>query len=135
MCSAIHNQDFTLVDDYISGLKALLYLQAVDELSSWDGQCPPTAKHQKGKIITPKLSQVIGKALPEFGPYLKKKEEHIAAYKKEINRLEENPPEVHRPAYKPTKPVPHVKVSPFQNHKYIPNCDSILKPQHGLVLC
>jgi len=28
ICSAIHNQDFTLVEDYITGLKALLYLQA-----------------------------------------------------------------------------------------------------------
>ena len=28
VCSAIHNQDFTLVEDYITGLKALLYLQA-----------------------------------------------------------------------------------------------------------
>ena len=61
MCSAVHNQDFTLVDDYINGLKTLLYLQGVSELDSWDGQCPPTAKHQKGKIITPKLKQVIGK--------------------------------------------------------------------------
>ena len=63
VCSAIHNQDFTLVDDYINGLKTLLYLQAVDEVGAWDGQCPPTAKHQKGKIITPKLKQVIGKVL------------------------------------------------------------------------
>lgn len=27
ICSAIHNQDFTLVEDYITGLKTLLYLQ------------------------------------------------------------------------------------------------------------
>lgn len=27
VCSAIHNQDFTLVDDYTSSLKALLYLK------------------------------------------------------------------------------------------------------------
>ena len=113
VCSAIHNQDFTLVDDYISGLKTLLYLQAVDELSSWDGQCPPTAKHQKGKPLTPQLKQVIGKALPEFGPFLKEKEEKIAAYKKGIDPLKEHQPEVHRPAYGTTKPIPHVKVSPF----------------------
>ena len=35
--------------------------QAIDELAEWDGQCPPTAKHQKGKVITPKLKEVIGK--------------------------------------------------------------------------
>lgn len=27
VCSAIHNQEFTLVEDYVTGLKALLYLQ------------------------------------------------------------------------------------------------------------
>ena len=39
----------------------VVLLQAVEELSSWDGQCPPTAKHQKGKPVTPKLKEVIGK--------------------------------------------------------------------------
>ena len=61
VCSAIHNQDFTLVEDYVTGLKTLLYLQGVTELSAWDGQSPPTAKHQRGKIITPKMKDVIGK--------------------------------------------------------------------------
>lgn len=36
-------------------------LQVLKELAEWDGQCPPTAKHQRGKIITPKLKEVIGK--------------------------------------------------------------------------
>lgn len=27
VCSAIHNQDFTVVQDYLTGLKAMLYLQ------------------------------------------------------------------------------------------------------------
>ena len=61
VCSAIHNQDFTLVEDYVTGLKTLLYLQGVTELSAWDGQSPPTAKHQRGKLITPKMKEVIGK--------------------------------------------------------------------------
>ena len=38
-----------------------MLLQAVKELGDWDGQCPPTAKHQKGKVITPKIKEVIGK--------------------------------------------------------------------------
>lgn len=109
VCSAIHNQDFTLVEDYVTGLKALLYLQAIDELAEWDGQCPPTAKHQRGKVITPKLKAVIGKALPEFGPYLNEKERRIAAYKKTLAPLEESQAEVHRPAHQPSKPVPAVK--------------------------
>lgn len=47
--SAIQNQDFTLIDDYCTGLKALLYLES--KLSGWDGQSPPTFKHQLGKPV------------------------------------------------------------------------------------
>lgn len=41
------------------GLKALLYLKSLN-LTSWDGQSPPTEKHQKGKPV-PKLEDLIGK--------------------------------------------------------------------------
>ena len=27
VCSAIHNQEYTLIDDYVTGLKTMLYLQ------------------------------------------------------------------------------------------------------------
>lgn len=51
--SAIQNQDFTLIDDYCTGLKALLYLKGVGTPSGhWLGQSPPTTKHQKGKAVT-----------------------------------------------------------------------------------
>ena len=36
-------------------------MQAVKELGEWNGQCPPTAKHQRGKIITPTLRDVMGR--------------------------------------------------------------------------
>merc|ERR550519_781455 len=49
--SAIQNQDFTVVDDYITGLKALLYLSTLEGLEEWDGQSPPTLKTQKGKPV------------------------------------------------------------------------------------
>lgn len=51
ICSAVQNQDFTVVEDYITGLRALLYLQSLG-LKGWDGQSPPTPRHQKGKIVT-----------------------------------------------------------------------------------
>ena len=60
VCSAIQNQDFTVIDDYILGLKTLLYMQAVDELSHWDGQSPPTPRHQLGKPV-PKIAELVGK--------------------------------------------------------------------------
>ena len=49
--------------------------------------------------------------LPEFGPYLKEKEDKIAAYKKTINPSADFQPEVHRPAYQLSREVPAIKVS------------------------
>lgn len=94
MSSAIQNQDFTVVEDYITGLKALLYLQvrspllklvqskvekaffnisqSIKELDSWDGQSAPTAQTYKGKPVV-KVQELIGsaKTIPNFGPYAK----------------------------------------------------------------
>ena len=36
ICSAVHNQEFTVVQDYIYGLKCLLYLMAKQESAEWD---------------------------------------------------------------------------------------------------
>ena len=46
----MQNQDFTLIDDYVTGLKALLYLDSL-KLKNWNGQSPPTPKHQLGKPV------------------------------------------------------------------------------------
>ncbi|KAK7790897.1 hypothetical protein R5R35_007942 [Gryllus longicercus] len=78
--SAIQNQDFTLIDDYTTGLKALLYLQSVG-LENWDGQSPPVTKHQKGKPVI-SLKDDLGKTLPHFGKYQNIREEKIAEIKK-----------------------------------------------------
>ncbi|KIH60631.1 dihydroorotate oxidase [Ancylostoma duodenale] len=64
VCSAVQNQDFTVVEDYCTGLRALLYLKAAKSLKDWDGQSPPVEKHQKGK---PLLLKDTG--LPHFGNY------------------------------------------------------------------
>ncbi len=58
VCSAVQNQDFTVVDDYITGLKALMYLRSIEELKDWDGQSAPTPRHQKGKSV-PVIPDVI----------------------------------------------------------------------------
>jgi hypothetical protein len=60
VCSAVQNQDFTVVQDYITGLKTLLYLQSLEGLQGWDGQSPPTPVHQQGKPV-PKVADIIGK--------------------------------------------------------------------------
>lgn len=64
MCSAIQNQDFTVIEDYCTGLRALLYLQSIEELQDWDGQSPPTIRHQKGKPV-PRIVDLMGKVCSE----------------------------------------------------------------------
>jgi len=102
--SAIQNQDFTVVDDYITGLKALLYLSEVEGLEEWDGQSPPTARTQKGKAVI-SVADVIGKSLPNFGHYAKEKAELVADKKRAgdlplpqqnrpANKLKSLPPKV-----------------------------------------
>ena len=49
-----------MVDDYMTGLKCLMYLQSVEELSGWNGQSFPTPRHQKGHPV-PKLDSLVGK--------------------------------------------------------------------------
>lgn len=56
--SAVQNQDFTVIEDYITGLKAHLYLQSLEHTADWDGQSPPTPVHQKGKP-TEKISDQV----------------------------------------------------------------------------
>lgn len=109
VCSAVQNQDFTLVSDYIYGLKCLLYMQSADEYADWNGQSMPTLRHQKGKPV-PRISDLVGQGLPSFGPYKKKRLEIVAKHKELADLLgEENEPEQVRPAVKPTKPTPSVK--------------------------
>lgn len=50
-------------------------------------------------------------SLPNFGPYARERERIVAKHKEEIDLLSrEFEPEAVRPAYKPDKPVPPVKV-------------------------
>ncbi|CAB1340833.1 unnamed protein product, partial [Coregonus sp. 'balchen'] len=43
-----------------SVLQTLLYLKSIEELQDWDGQSPPTLRHQKGKPV-PRLEELVGK--------------------------------------------------------------------------
>lgn len=74
ICSAVQNQDFTLIEDYCTGLRALLYLDG--KLPGWDGQSPPTFKHQKGKPVQ-SLYDHNGKKLPHFGKYKIEREQQL----------------------------------------------------------
>ncbi|KAF5907701.1 dihydropyrimidine dehydrogenase [NADP(+)], partial [Clarias magur] len=109
VCSAVQNQDFTVIEDYCTGLKALLYLKSIDELCDWDGQSPPTVRHQKGKPV-PTLQELLGKKLPNFGPYLEKRKLALANYKETRTDLKDNtPPSSGSRINTPKKPVSAVK--------------------------
>jgi len=87
VCSAIQNQDFTVVEDYITGLKTLLYLQAREDLNGWNGQTPPKEYS---------LRNIIGKGLPKFGPYAKHRADERTKLVQQIDLLEkvtQNKPE------------------------------------------
>uniref|UniRef100_A0ABI7YDA6 Dihydropyrimidine dehydrogenase [NADP(+)] n=1 Tax=Felis catus TaxID=9685 RepID=A0ABI7YDA6_FELCA len=108
VCSAIQNQDFTVIQDYCTGLKALLYLKSIEELQDWDGQSPATMSHQKGKPV-PRIAELMGKKLPSFGPYLERRKEIIAENK--IRQKEQNAafPPLERKPFIPRKPIPTIK--------------------------
>ncbi|KAG1664021.1 Dihydropyrimidine dehydrogenase [NADP(+)] [Nymphon striatum] len=109
ICSAVQNQDFTVIEDYVTGLKALLYLHSIKEFSDWDGQSKPTIRHQKGKLV-PELQSLDGKSLPNFGPYLKRKEELNSQMKKKEDIFEKGQKmEKCRPSYQPSDPVPTIQ--------------------------
>uniref|UniRef100_A0A4W4FIT6 Dihydropyrimidine dehydrogenase [NADP(+)] n=1 Tax=Electrophorus electricus TaxID=8005 RepID=A0A4W4FIT6_ELEEL len=119
VCSAVQNQDFTVIDDYCTGLKALLYLKNIEELQDWDGQSPPTARHQKGKPV-PTLDALVGRRLPNFGPYLQEKKLAIAQSKQN----QSNPSNIALPSNgsrinQPKKPVPAIKDVIAQALKYV----------------
>lgn len=106
ICSAIQNQDFTLIDDYVTGLKTLLYLKSLAQMKDWDGQSPPTLKHQKGKPVS--LQHALGKNIPYFGGYQKLREQKTAELKANSNPLDEDVM-ITRPAPKPIAPIPIIK--------------------------
>jgi len=84
--SAIQNQDFTIVQDWISGLKALLYLNNHPSFKEWRGQSPP---HE---LSSPEL----GAGLPRFGPYEEKRRkmqaQEIEKNGKLVEKLQDNTP-------------------------------------------
>ncbi|XP_045147841.1 dihydropyrimidine dehydrogenase [NADP(+)] isoform X1 [Echinops telfairi] len=108
VCSAVQNQDFTVIKDYCTGLRALLYLKSMEELQDWDGQSPSTVRHQKGKPV-PHIAELTGKKLPSFGPYLEQRKKIIAENKIRLREQTSAFPPLERKDFMPRKPVPAIK--------------------------
>ncbi|KJE90453.1 hypothetical protein CAOG_08545 [Capsaspora owczarzaki ATCC 30864] len=88
ICSSVQNQDFTVVQDYITGLKTLLYMKGRSDLAGWDGQSKPTVRHQKGKPVDTTIPGLTGKHLPHFGAFKEERERIVAEHKKTVNLLD-----------------------------------------------
>ncbi|KAM6454389.1 dihydropyrimidine dehydrogenase [NADP(+)] isoform 3-T3 [Liasis olivaceus] len=108
VCSAIHNQDYTIIEDYCTGLKAFLYLESLEEFQDWEGQSPPSIQHQKGKPV-PKIAELIGKKLPSFGPYLEQRKKIISESKLKLKEQSSLLSQLERNCFVPKKPIPSVK--------------------------
>lgn len=86
ICSAVQNQDFSVIQDYCTGLKALLYLKNRADLREWNGQSPPVFKNQKGKPVMA-LKDEQNNPLPHFGPYGEKREQIMSGLRIEKGAL------------------------------------------------
>jgi len=109
VCSAVQNQDYTVVQDYISGLKTLLYLKgksSIGELNNWDGQSPPTPKHQLGKEVI--SCAEIGKDIPNFGLYKQEKIQATIAKLADRDLLADSLKPNNTTTIVPTKNIPTV---------------------------
>lgn len=103
VCSAVQNQDFTVIHDYVTGLKASLYLSGIAELRDWNAQSPPTVAHQKGKAVLRN-----GQKIPFFGPFLKQREERISEERRSTRHSDQAPGQ--RIYYEPSTAIPKIKV-------------------------
>ncbi|XP_034241166.1 dihydropyrimidine dehydrogenase [NADP(+)] isoform X2 [Thrips palmi] len=110
VCSAVQNQDFTLVDDYKTGLQALLHLRTLDLEAGWDGQSPPRAKLYKGKPVVPVAAADSGKKLPRFGPFEAERQSAVAeANSASAKGGANDAPAAPAPPLRPRGPAPKVK--------------------------
>lgn len=103
ICSAVQNQDFTVVEDYISGLKTHLYLQTRTDLADWDGQSPKHGDNEVG-VAHGNIVGVAGRGLPKFGPFAVQRKEArtAAAAKRDLLQL---PPALPKPVVSGSVPT------------------------------
>ncbi|KAK9497124.1 hypothetical protein O3M35_004500 [Rhynocoris fuscipes] len=120
VCSSVQNQDFTLIEDYCSGLKANIYLRTLSGMEGWMCQSPPTMEHQLGKPVI-KLNQ-IKQPLPNFGKYLETKENLIAELKMNSELLDGKFKRILR---EKVSEVPSIKDLVGSSLKYVSNYKSL----------
>ena len=82
VCSAVQNQDSTVIKDYVTGMQTIMYMEARGD-SKWKGQSHAmTPRHQRGKHVEEEDYESFK---PFFGDYYKEKVESAAATRAEDN--------------------------------------------------
>uniref|UniRef100_A0A0A9X1F1 Dihydropyrimidine dehydrogenase [NADP(+)] n=1 Tax=Lygus hesperus TaxID=30085 RepID=A0A0A9X1F1_LYGHE len=128
ICSSVQNQDFTVVDDYISGLKAQIYIKSLEHSEKWLGQSPPTQVHQKGKPTLTTKNQ-NGKTLPVFGKYKEEREQIIALSKKSGQKAKTLKPRVISEQVRPVMRLEELIGSSLEhitNYKSLDNTEQVV---------
>jgi dihydropyrimidine dehydrogenase (NADP+) len=101
ICSAVQNQDLSVIQDYLTGLRAILYINARQDLLSegWVGQVAPVTHAAEA------VPGLVEAKLPRFGPYeLQRRKLMQAAW--EARNLQ-------TPLPKPAAPPATVPVAPL----------------------
>lgn len=69
--SAIQNQDYSIIDELVHGLKALLFIKGRPDLSAWRGQLPPHGqlppllpRKPIAAVGVPRIRDLVGLATP-----------------------------------------------------------------------
>uniref|UniRef100_A0A7S1KR95 dihydropyrimidine dehydrogenase (NADP(+)) n=1 Tax=Percolomonas cosmopolitus TaxID=63605 RepID=A0A7S1KR95_9EUKA len=63
--SAVQNQSMAIIEDFITGLKTLLFMNGHPEYDDWESQLAPE----------PDRERLVGRGLPKFGKYLLERRE------------------------------------------------------------
>lgn len=136
ICSAVQNQDFSVIDDYVTGLKALLYLRSSTQAERWTGQTLRNPiKLQKGKRLIPidGLRQLAGgdpasdTKLPFFGSYKHERELLMSRYnlEKSAQVSHEDQPE--------SQTFKSMKLNLVDESKGIQKLESLVGASHGKI--
>ncbi|MDP2436585.1 MAG: 4Fe-4S dicluster domain-containing protein, partial [archaeon] len=87
ICSSVQNQDLSVIEDYLTGLRAYLYYQGRADLASYDYQTPVFSERKQN--LREKLGPAYG--LPKFGAYEKRRRELRQNVLKDADILIDNP--------------------------------------------
>jgi len=113
ICSAVMNQDLTIIQDLCTGLKTLLYMQGREDLQQWDRQAPTrtTLTGDSNCLQLPKSLDPMSTAVhptKKFGKYELERRAQVRQLEKTVAKNIN-----YGPIPRPTKPLKVPSVASF----------------------